>query len=99
MQITYFFYKNFLFGFTVFFFNGYAMFSGQSIYHDWYLSLFNVVFTSIPIGVVACIDQDVSPRYRLQYPVLYGPGQRNKDFSWFRIVAWMFNGLLQVRGH
>lgn len=65
-QICYFFYKNIAFGFTIFFFEVYASFSGQAAYNDWYLSLYNVFFTSLPVIALGVFDQDVSARLCLK---------------------------------
>ncbi|CAI7894851.1 unnamed protein product [Closterium sp. NIES-54] len=72
--ITYFFYKCFVFAFTILFYNCLAYFSGTAVYYDWYLTLFMVFFTSLPIGVVGVMDQDVKAVYRLRYPQLYKQG-------------------------
>nr|DAD31633.1 TPA_asm: hypothetical protein HUJ06_010484 [Nelumbo nucifera] len=92
-MICYFFYKNIAFGFTLFFFEAYASFSGQPAYNDWYLSLYNVFFTSLPVIALGVFDQDVSARFCLKFPLLYQEGVQNVLFSWFRILSWMFNGV------
>ncbi|CAI5482640.1 unnamed protein product [Closterium sp. Yama58-4] len=94
--ITYFFYKCFVFAFTILFYNCLAYFSGTSVYYDWYLTLFMVFFTSLPIGVVGIMDQDVKAVYRLRYPQLYKQGQRNEYFSVLNVASWMVNGLVQA---
>lgn len=93
-MICYFFYKNIAFGFTLFFFEMYASFSGQALYNDWFLSLYNVFFTSLPVIALGVFDQDVSTRYCLKFPLLYQEGVQNVLFSWKRIFGWAFNGVL-----
>ena len=66
MQVCYFFYKNIAFGFTLFWFEAYASFSGQPAYNDWYMSCYNVFFTSLPVIALGVFDQDVSPRLCLK---------------------------------
>lgn len=66
MQICYFFYKNIAFGFTLFWFEAYASFSGQAAYNDWYMSFYNVFFTSLPVIALGVFDQDVSARLCLK---------------------------------
>ncbi|XP_022137399.1 putative phospholipid-transporting ATPase 9 [Momordica charantia] len=95
-MICYFFYKNIVFGFTLFFFGMYASFSGQSVYNDWFLSLYNVFFTSLPVIALGVFDQDVSSRFCLKFPLLYQEGVQNVLFSWFRVIGWVFNGLLSA---
>lgn len=91
-MICYFFYKNITFGFTLFFFEIYASFSGQPAYNDWFLSLYNVFFTSLPVIALGVFDQDVSAELCLKFPLLYQEGVQNILFSWTRILGWQFNG-------
>ncbi|KAI4387562.1 hypothetical protein MLD38_005384 [Melastoma candidum] len=91
-MICYFFYKNITFGFSLFLFEAHTAFSGQSAYNDWFLSLFNVFFTSLPVMALGVFDQDVSARFCLRFPILYQEGVQNVLFSWRRILGWMGNG-------
>lgn len=93
MMICYFFYKNMTFGFTLFCFEAYASFSGQPAYNDWYLSFYNVFFTSLPVIALGVFDQDVSAHLCLKFPLLHQEGVQNVLFSWFRILGWMLNGV------
>ncbi|KAL8052778.1 hypothetical protein ABFX02_05G027200 [Erythranthe guttata] len=92
-MICYFFYKNVTFGFTVFLYEAAASFSGQPAYNDWFLSLYNVFFTSLPVIAMGVFDQDVSATYCLKFPLLYQEGMQNVLFSWRRIIGWMLNGV------
>ncbi|KAF8378492.1 hypothetical protein HHK36_029834 [Tetracentron sinense] len=92
-MICYFFYKNITFGLTLFLFEAYASFSGQPAYNDWYMSFYNVFFTSLPVIALGVFDQDVSARFCLKFPLLYQEGIQNVLFSWLRILGWMFNGV------
>ncbi|KAK6914736.1 P-type ATPase, N-terminal [Dillenia turbinata] len=92
-MICYFFYKNIAFGLTLFYFEAFASFSGQSIYDDWYMLLFNVLLTSLPVISLGVFEQDVSSEVCLQFPALYQQGPRNLFFDWYRIFGWMGNGL------
>ncbi|GMJ05724.1 Aminophospholipid ATPase 9 [Hibiscus trionum] len=91
-MVCYFFYKNIAFGFTIFLYEVYTSFSAQPAYNDWYLSLFNVFFSSLPVIAMGVFDQDVSARYCIRFPLLYQEGVQNVLFSWWRILSWMFNG-------
>lgn len=92
-MICYFFYKNIAFGLTLFYFEAFTAFSGQSIYDDWYMLLFNVVLTSLPVISLGVFEQDVSSDVCLQFPALYQQGPKNLFFDWYRILGWMGNGL------
>ncbi|KAJ6327626.1 hypothetical protein OIU78_014484 [Salix suchowensis] len=90
-MICYFFYKNIAFGLTLFYFEAFTAFSGQSIYNDWYMLLFNVILTSLPVISLGVFEQDVSSEVCLQFPALYQQGTKNLFFDWYRILGWMGN--------
>ncbi|MQL97640.1 hypothetical protein Taro_030329 [Colocasia esculenta] len=92
-MICYFFYKNIAFGLTLFYFEAYTGFSGQSVYDDWYMLLFNVILTSLPVISLGVFEQDVSSEVCLQFPALYQQGPNNLFFDWYRILGWMANGI------
>lgn len=58
-MILYFFYKNMLFTIPQFIFAFYCGYSGQTVFDDVYISLYNLVFTSLPLVVRAILEQDV----------------------------------------
>ncbi|KAL2340738.1 hypothetical protein Fmac_008678 [Flemingia macrophylla] len=95
-MICYFFYKNITFGFTLFLYEVYASFSGQPGYNDWFLSLYSVFFSSLPVIALGVLDQDVSARYCLKFPILYQEGVQNVLFSWRLILSWMLNGFISA---
>ncbi|KAJ3692468.1 hypothetical protein LUZ60_012818 [Juncus effusus] len=95
-MICYFFYKNITFGVTLFVYEAHASFSGQPAYNDWFLSLYNVLFTSLPVIALGVFDQDCSARFCLMFPQLYQEGVKNKLFSWFRIIGSMLNGVVSA---
>lgn len=72
LQICYFFYKNIAFGFTLFLYEAHTSFSGLPAYNDWFLSLYNVFFSSFPVVAMGVFDQDVSARFCLK---VSSPGQ------------------------
>ena len=91
-MINFFFYKNLLFGSTIFVYNAFALFSGQPIYNDFYMTLFNVVFTAAAPLVVGWFDRDLDKEYGIKYPQLYKEGRRYginhptwSTFSWRRL--------------
>ncbi|KAF9617707.1 hypothetical protein IFM89_038207 [Coptis chinensis] len=92
-MVCYFFYKNIAFGLTLLYFEAYAGFSGQAVYDDWYMTLFNVILTSLPVISLGVFEQDVSSEVCLQFPALYQQGPKNLFFDWYRILGWMANGV------
>lgn len=59
-MILYFFFKNFIFTIPQFYYCFYAGFSGQTLYDDWYVSLYNMIFTSMPLLFKALLEQDIN---------------------------------------
>lgn len=58
---NYFFYKNFVYTLLQVMFamtNGFSM---QTVVPDLFLTLFNMIFTALPVGIQAYVDQDVFP--------------------------------------
>eukprot|EP00271_Cylindrocystis_brebissonii_P001063 TRINITY_DN11308_c0_g1_i1.p1 TRINITY_DN11308_c0_g1~~TRINITY_DN11308_c0_g1_i1.p1 ORF type:complete len:1226 (-),score=383.78 TRINITY_DN11308_c0_g1_i1:67-3744(-) len=92
-MITYFFYKNLVFGMCLFYYNGVAVFSGQIAFNSWYSAVYNVFFTSLPVICLGIFEQDVSAKLLLQFPTLYSVGPANVWFNWSRILLWMLNGI------
>ncbi|XP_055880345.1 phospholipid-transporting ATPase ID-like isoform X3 [Biomphalaria glabrata] len=85
--LKYFFYKNFAFTLCHFWFAFFCGFSAQTLFDPFFISLYNVFYTSLPVLVLGIFDQDVNDSYCLRYPKLYEPGMKNtlfnkKVFSW-----------------
>jgi len=94
-MIAYFFYKNLLFGLSMYWFNASAFFSGQTIYNEFYMSMYNVCFVALPIIIVGFMDQDIDFTTRKQFPRIYRQGPANEYFDMKVKLAWMFNGIYQ----
>jgi magnesium-transporting ATPase (P-type) len=62
-MILYFFYKNMLFTLPQFIAAFYCGFSGQTIFDDIYITLYNLIFTAIPLIIRAVLEQDVNYVY------------------------------------
>jgi phospholipid-translocating P-type ATPase (flippase) len=58
-MILYFFYKNFLFTVPQFFFGFQSCFSGQTVFDDFFVSLYNLIFTALPLLFKALLEQDI----------------------------------------
>ncbi|KAJ9549620.1 hypothetical protein OSB04_022163 [Centaurea solstitialis] len=93
-MILYFVYKNIVFGLTLFYYELYSKFSGDVLYDGWYMVMFNLFLTSLPVISLGVLEQDVSSDICLQFPALYQQGQKGIFFSWKRIIGWMGNGIL-----
>ncbi|XP_059655958.1 phospholipid-transporting ATPase 3 isoform X2 [Cornus florida] len=84
--VTYFFYKNLTFTLVQFWYTFQTGFSGQRFYDDWFQSLYNVIFTALPVIIVGLFEKDVSESLSKKYPELYREGIRNTFFKW-RVVG------------
>uniref|UniRef100_G3SLY5 Phospholipid-transporting ATPase n=1 Tax=Loxodonta africana TaxID=9785 RepID=G3SLY5_LOXAF len=92
--LRYFFYKNFAFTLAHLwysFFNGY---SAQTAYEDWFITLYNVLYTSLPVLLMGLLDQDVSDKLSLRFPGLYVVGQRDLLFNYKRFFVSLLHGAL-----
>nr|XP_055048068.1 probable phospholipid-transporting ATPase IM isoform X2 [Misgurnus anguillicaudatus] len=79
--LCYFFYKNFAFTLVHFWYGFLCGFSAQTVYDQWFITLFNIVYTSLPVLAMGMFDQDVNEQFSLRYPNLYRPGQLNQLFN------------------
>ncbi|XP_010882025.1 phospholipid-transporting ATPase ID isoform X3 [Esox lucius] len=79
--LFYFFYKNFAFTLVHFWFGFFCGFSAQTVYDQWFITLFNIVYTSLPVLAMGLFDQDVNEANSHRYPGLYRPGQLNLLFN------------------
>uniref|UniRef100_A0A672N6E5 Phospholipid-transporting ATPase n=1 Tax=Sinocyclocheilus grahami TaxID=75366 RepID=A0A672N6E5_SINGR len=79
--LRYFFYKNFTFTFVHFWYGFFCGFSAQTVYDEWFITLYNLVYAALPVIGLSLFDQDVNDRWSFQYPQLYAPGQLNQYFS------------------
>ncbi|XP_078113351.1 phospholipid-transporting ATPase ID isoform X2 [Sander vitreus] len=79
--LCYFFYKNFAFTLVHFWYGFFCGFSAQTVYDQWFITLFNIVYTSLPVLAMGLFDQDVNDQNSLRYPSLYKPGQQNLLFN------------------
>ncbi|KAL0408647.1 UNVERIFIED_CONTAM: Phospholipid-transporting ATPase 3 [Sesamum radiatum] len=93
--VTYFFYKNLTFTLTQFWFTFHTGFSGQRFYDDWFQSLYNVIFTALPVIIIGLFDKDVNASLSKKYPELYKEGIRNVFFKWRVVATWAFFAIYQ----
>lgn len=103
VMLNYYFYKNFAYTFMQILHaiqNGFSM---TSVYPDAFLTLFNLLFTSLPIQWYAVSEVDVhasdfrdGAAYRAFVPSLYFPGQRNLQYNPSVTRLWLSTGLIQA---
>ncbi|KAK7116641.1 hypothetical protein V1264_002281 [Littorina saxatilis] len=92
--LQYFFYKNFAFTLCHFWFAFFCGFSAQTLFDPYFISLYNVFYTSLPILVLGIFDQDVDDAHCVRYPKLYVPGIKDVLFN-LRVFTWsVIEGLI-----
>ena len=96
--ILYFFYKNLVFTLVLFIYGFYCNFSGQTIIDDWYIAVFNIFFTSLPLGARACLDYDIRPSdgYIISklMPFLYEETRDNPIFTVPIFILYMIKAII-----
>ncbi|XP_076803387.1 phospholipid-transporting ATPase ID-like isoform X1 [Clavelina lepadiformis] len=90
----YFFYKNFAFTLVHFWYGFFNGLTAQSAYDDWFVTLYNIAYTSTPIFVLAILDQDLDDDFSVRFPKLYLPGQKNELFNVKIFFVSLFRGIL-----
>lgn len=68
----------------------YAGYTGTSLYESWSLSMFNTLFTSLPVIFYGIFEKDLSASTLLAVPELYTIGQRNGGFNLRIYLGWVF---------
>ena len=78
--------QNMVWTFVLFWYQLYNNFDGSYFFDYTYIALYNTVFTSIPIGLMGILDQDVSDKVSLAVPQLYRRGIQRKE--WTQTKFW-----------
>ena len=65
----------------------------QTLYDAIFISIYNLIFTSLPILAVGIFEQDVSDATSLKIPSLYEAGPQHRYFSLRSFVASLLRGV------
>ena len=68
------------------------------MYESWSLSMFNTLFTSLPVICVGMFDKDLKPATLLAVPELYAKGRLYQAFNLKLFISWMVLATLQSVG-
>jgi phospholipid-translocating ATPase len=71
--------------------NGY---SGTSLYENWSLTVFNILFTSLAVIIPGIFDKDLDADTLLAVPELYTFGQNNMGFNYYQYFGWALMGVI-----
>ncbi|KAI9755089.1 MAG: hypothetical protein M4579_004428 [Chaenotheca gracillima] len=84
------FWKEMLFYLTQALYQRWAGYTGTSLYESWSLSMFNTLFTSLPVIFLGIFEKDLAASTLLAVPELYTKGQRSEGFNIKVYLGWMF---------
>uniref|UniRef100_A0A673JXN7 Phospholipid-transporting ATPase n=1 Tax=Sinocyclocheilus rhinocerous TaxID=307959 RepID=A0A673JXN7_9TELE len=65
----------------------------MTAYEDWFITLYNVCYSSLPVLLVGLLDQDVNDKLSLRFPKLYLPGQQGSLFNYKNFFISLFHGI------
>ena len=63
------------------------------MYSDFFIVMYNMLYTAQPVIAMAVFDQDVSSETSARYPPLYEPGMRDMSFNRLKFAASAWQGL------
>lgn len=89
------FYKELLFYLSQLIYQKYTLFTGSSLYESWSLSMFNTLFTSLPVLCIGMIDKDLNESTLIAIPELYQKGVKNETFNLPIFIQWVLLASLQ----
>ena len=70
-------------------------FDATYLFEYTFILLFNLAFTSLPVGVLGAFDQDTNAKASLAFPQLYKRGIQGLDYTRKRFWLYMGDGLYQ----
>ncbi|XP_048874577.1 phospholipid-transporting ATPase IC [Brienomyrus brachyistius] len=91
--LRYFFFKNFAFTLVHFWYSFFSGYSAQIAYENWFITLYNVCYSSLPVLLVGLLDQDVGDKLSVRFPKLYLPGQKGLLFNYKNFFTSLFHGI------
>jgi len=94
--VLYIFYKNILMTLVTYMFLFYSAASGQRLYIEIGVQMYNVLYTLVPVLIYSLIDRDVSDETARKLPQLYHIGVRNAYFSLGVIVRWAVESFMEA---
>ncbi|KAJ3209609.1 hypothetical protein HDU67_006054 [Dinochytrium kinnereticum] len=87
------FYKCLAFYFTQLLFQIFTGWSGTSLYEQWTLTLYNILFSSLPVIAVGIFEKDLNKSTLLCVPELYRYGQFNRGLNACIFLKWALEGI------
>ncbi|KAJ3098718.1 hypothetical protein HDU97_003777 [Phlyctochytrium planicorne] len=87
------FYKCLSFYLTQLLFQIFTGWSGTSLYESWTLTLYNILFSSLPVIATGIFEKDLNRSTLLYVPELYRFGQLNRGLNATIFLKWTIQGM------
>lgn len=84
------FWKEMLFYLIQAFYQKWNGYTGTSLFEPWSLSMFNTLFTSLPVIFLGIFEKDLMASTLIAVPELYTKGQLSLGFNFRVYFSWMF---------
>lgn len=90
-----FFFKNIIWTLVLFWYQIYCSFNGSYVFEYTFIMLFNLVFTSLPVGLMGAFEQDLSANASMAFPALYKRGIYGLQYTRWKFWLYMLDGTYQ----
>ncbi|XP_031205759.1 phospholipid-transporting ATPase IK isoform X3 [Mastomys coucha] len=92
--LRYFFYKTVASMMSQIWFSIFNGFSAQPLYEGWFLALFNLLYSTLPVLYIGLFEQDVTAEKSLEMPELYMAGQKDELFNYYIFMQAIAHGTI-----
>ncbi|XP_036027102.1 phospholipid-transporting ATPase IK [Onychomys torridus] len=92
--LRYFFYKTVASMMAQIWFSLFNGFTAQPLYEGWFLALFNLMYSTLPVLYIGLFEQDMTAEKSLKMPKLYMAGQKDELFNYSIFLQAIFHGTL-----
>ena len=89
------FWKEMLFYMTQAWWQIHCGWTGTSLYESWSLTVFNTLFTSLPVIFLGIFEQDYTKQVLLRHPELYYYGQQSRGFNVKIYLIWTTTAIVE----
>ncbi|XP_045432654.1 LOW QUALITY PROTEIN: phospholipid-transporting ATPase IK-like [Pipistrellus kuhlii] len=91
--LRYFIYKTLAIMMVQIWFAFYSGFTAQPLYEGWFMALFNLLYSTLPVLYIGLFEQDVSDEQSLELPELYIAGQKEELFNYWVFFQAIAHGI------
>jgi phospholipid-translocating ATPase len=65
----------------------------QPVFDPFFVSVYNMIYTAMPVLALGTFDKDVDERMSLKFSKLYYPGQKNLSFNRIKFAQSAIHGI------